>query len=415
MFAEVNSCLMSLKNHAKIALIYFLIAAVLGGVLRAFYAIEIPINYRFVVHGHSHIALLGWVYLALTTLICEIYIEPTTINKKYRLLFWLTQLSLVGMLVTFPFTGYAVLSIVFSTTFLIVSYGFTAFVCKHVKEKLRFSQSFKCVKMALGYMVLSSIGPWCLGAIMATVGKASIWYRMAIYFYLHFQYNGWMILALVGLFIYVLEYIDISISNLSFKRFFWCLNMGIIGTFFLSTLWIEPGLFFNVLGGIGGGFQIVAIGLLGGVVWKKREIVRLYFTKIQYVFLQLVALLLAVKLVLQLIVAVPYFAKLTNLHIDFVIGYLHGVFLGVVSVSVFVFFDFFKLLKLTQMGSALYIIGFVGTEALIFYKGFAAWQGFGIFDDYFKVLAFCSFLIPISLVLFARNNFNASSKQADNP
>ena len=74
-----------LKKHSRVALIYFLLAALLGVVLRAFYTIEIPINYRFVVHGHSHIALLGWVYVALTTLIYKTYIDQASYYSKYQL------------------------------------------------------------------------------------------------------------------------------------------------------------------------------------------------------------------------------------------------------------------------------------------------------------------------------------------
>lgn len=58
-----------LKNYSTLALIYFLIIAILGVVMRLFPIIQISANYKFLVHTHSHVALLGWVYTALTTLI----------------------------------------------------------------------------------------------------------------------------------------------------------------------------------------------------------------------------------------------------------------------------------------------------------------------------------------------------------
>lgn len=71
-----------LKNHSRLALGYFLIAALLGLILRSFYVLEIPITFKFVVHAHSHIALLGWIYIALTTIIYKLYLEKLQLQKN---------------------------------------------------------------------------------------------------------------------------------------------------------------------------------------------------------------------------------------------------------------------------------------------------------------------------------------------
>ncbi|MBT8306156.1 MAG: hypothetical protein KJN85_04405, partial [Maribacter sp.] len=108
----------NLKSHINLSLGYFMIAAVLGVVLRSFHSIEIPVNYKFIVHTHSHIALLGWVYMGLTTLLYKLFLEGQELDLKYRRIFWFTQFTLVGMLLSFPLLGYALLSIIFSTLFL---------------------------------------------------------------------------------------------------------------------------------------------------------------------------------------------------------------------------------------------------------------------------------------------------------
>ena len=387
---------MNLKTHINIALGYFVVAAFLGVLLRTFHSLEIPINYKFIVHGHSHIALLGWVYMGLTTLLYKLFLAKEGLELKYRRIFWFTQVTLVGMLVTFPFQGYALFSIIFSTLFLFASYWFFWFFKKYTKPGVMKSYAYKCINAALWYMVISSLGPWVLGAIMKMLGPESIWYRLAIYFYLHFQYNGWMIMALLGLFLYVLEKHQINIPKRIFKLFFLSINGGIIMTFFLSTLWIRPSLFLNFLGGVGALLQLFALIVL--MKFVKRHINDSGFSGFQLQILKIVTLLLFVKMGLQLLTSLPYFAKLASTILDFTIGYLHLTFLGVVTLGLFLFLDYFELLKISKTSFILYLIGFVFTEAMIFYRGLAAWWHFGIFEGYFEGLALGSLLILVSLV-----------------
>lgn len=95
----INFTSLNIKNHSIIALGYFLIIAFLGMILRLFHVIDVPIDFKHIVHAHSHIALLGWVYTALTTFIYYIYLRKKPISKGYRKLFWFTQFTLIGMLI----------------------------------------------------------------------------------------------------------------------------------------------------------------------------------------------------------------------------------------------------------------------------------------------------------------------------
>lgn len=391
---------MKLKNHVHIALGYFIVAAFLGVLLRSFYSFEIPINYKFIVHGHSHIALLGWVYMGLTTLLYKLFLVKKALDLKYRRIFWFTQVTLVGMLVTFPFQGYALFSIIFSTLFLFASYWFFWFFWKYARPGIRKSGAYQCFNAALWYMVVSSLGPWVLGAVMKTLGAESIWYRLAIYFYLHFQYNGWMILALLGLLLYVFEKHQLPMPKRMFQRFFLSMNGGIILTYSLSTLWMQPSVIFYLLGGIGALLQLFA--LIVFVRFFKGHINDSKFSGLQLQILKTVTLLLFLKMGLQVVSSVPYFANLASTILDFTIGYLHFTFLGVVTLGLFLFLDYFGLMKISKTSLMLYVMGFVFTEGLIFFKGIAAWLHFGIFKGYFEGLALGSLLILISLVSMFR-------------
>lgn len=351
------------------------------------------------VHTHSHIALLGWVYVALTTLLFKLYLTNLGLDKKYRKFFWFTQLTLVGMLLTFPFMGYALFSIIFSTLFLFATYWFAWFFFKNVPIDAKKTHSYKCIRAALWYLIVSSIGPWALGAIMNTLGAESFWYRFAIYFYLHFLYNGWMILALVGLLFHVFEQNQIKISHKTFGRFCWIFNLGIVLSLFLSTLFANPPLILNFLGGVGGVFQLVALGMLMKIYAAQREKISSFFSSIQKELFQIVAVILLIKMILQLLTAFPYFANLAATILDFTIGYLHLTFLGVVTLGLFLFLNYFKLIRISRKGYFLYLIGFALTEVLIFYKGITAWQGHFLFMSYYEVLATTSVVVPLSLLL----------------
>lgn len=393
-----------LKIHSRIALSYFLTAAVLGLVLRSFLILKIPVTYKFIVHTHSHIALLGWVYIALTTLIYKLYLKKQEVHKKYRYIFWFTQFTLLGMLFSFPFQGYALFSIIFSTLFLIASYWFFWFFRKNVRAEDKKRNSYKCINMALWFMVLSSIGPWALGAIMNTLGATSIWYRLAIYFYLHFQYNGWMILSLTGILFYILEQQNIYFPKKKFNTFFRLICIGIIASFSLSALFTKPHISINFIGGIGGTLQFAAFWILFGFLIKKKKELNI-FSKFQLSLLKTIGLLAFLKMGLQILTAIPYFANLAVTIMDFTIGYLHWTFLGVITISLLLFFDYFKLIKIPKKAYFLYLLGFIATEMLIFYKGFAIWQNKPFIENYYIILALSSSLIILGLLIILLTSF----------
>ena len=53
-------------------------------------------------------------------------------------------------------------------------------------------------------MVISTMGPWAIAVISAKGLAGSEYFNAAIYFFLHFQYNGWFAFAIIGLFFWLL-------------------------------------------------------------------------------------------------------------------------------------------------------------------------------------------------------------------
>ncbi len=379
--------------------------------LRFFFVTHIPLNYKFILHAHSHTALLGWIYLGLTTLIYKLFLSQAQKPKLYTRIFIFTNVCIIGMLVTFPIQGYALFSIIFSTLFLFASYWFTWFSMKYVPQKFKSRFSWKLIKTALFYLVLSSLGPWAIGGVMATLGPESIWYKTSIYFYLHFQYNGWFILALLGILFYIFEEKGIQFNPEKLKSFFLLLNFGILFTVFLSVLWFTPPIIFYILGLAGAVAQGLAFHELYYLLKKHFQILKKSFAPQAFFLLKIAGSLMVVKLLMQLFSAHPYFADLAFKLKDFVIGYLHMVFLGIVITTLIAFLNYFKLIKLPRSFVWIFIFAFAITEFLIFYNAFALWLKLPFISNYYMLLAILSLTFPIAIgILFFKNIFLCYSK-----
>ncbi len=360
-----------LQADLRYALGFFALAAAFGLVLRSYPLVEIPFTYKYLVHAHSHLVLLGWIYLALQTLIAWQMVPHSAFSRGYRLLRAGILISVAGMLCTFPVIGYAPASIFFSTLFLFVSYGFLAFFRKHAPRDAHSRPSYRMVRAGLWYLAASSLGPWALGAIMATLGPTSAWYRMAVYFYLHFQYNGWMVLALAGLFLFLYEQQGKVLPEQTFRSLFWLLNAGVVLTFLLSTLWVDPPLIVHGMGALGALFQIAALWWL--VRWFGKQALPAGFGPVPKYLAVAALALLAVKIVLQLLSALPQVTHVAVAFPDLIIAYLHGTFLGVISLLLLVLLACWGWLKPGRAWMTLYLLGFLVTEALLAYRGLCGW------------------------------------------
>ncbi len=367
------------RKHIFIALVYFFMIACLGLSLRLFAVADIPANYKFLVHTHSHIALLGWVYTAFSTLLVYLYCRNELNSSLYRKIFWFAQICIIGMLFTFPFTGYALFSIIFSTLFLIATYFFAWFFLKKVPVRQKNRNSYKIIRASLWFLIISSVGPWSLGYIMTALGNTSSWYRNAIYFYLHFQYNGWFLVALTGIFLFLLEERGFHMKEKLFKTFYYLLNGGVVLSFFLSILWMKPAPIFYILAATGGFLQLAAYYLLFRHMMMEK--VSAFFPAKLLFILKLTGVFFTIKLVAQLAGAIPAVAEIVTLNTDLVIAYLHWIFLGIISLSLLAILDHYRLLKFSKSSFIIYISGFMLTEFFIAYRGIGYKAGLPVISE----------------------------------
>ena len=117
---------------------------------------------------------------------------------------------------------------------------------------------------------------------------------------------------------------------------------------------------------------------------------------------------------MQALSNLPYFSKITYTYLDFVIGYLHLTFLGIVTLTILVFLNNFKIILLPKIWIRIYLLGFITSEILIFYKGICIWQQVNYLENYYLYLVIVSSFIPISILgIFSTTIFkNYSTLQA---
>lgn len=165
---------------------------------------------------------------------------------------------------------------------------------------------------------------------------------------------------------------------------------------------------FNFIGGFGSVLQFVAFGYLMFLLKSQKEKLNSSFSPLVKRLFKTVFVLFALKMMMQLVGATPYFANLIAIQLDFAIGYLHWTFLGVVSIAILGFLKHFELIRLSKKGYQLYLIGFVLTEGLIFYKGITQWLNGVIIENYYLYLAVVSFAFFIAITLIFIMQFRKS-------
>ena len=391
---------MDTRKDIQWAFLYFIITILLGLSLRVSYIADVFFNIRHVTHSHSHIGLLGWIYTILSSLICQYFLRETD-RKPYFILFLCTQFCILGMLFSFPFGGYFLYSIIFSSLFIICTYWFSIFFLKRSKKYnfIRFSisksvdtehdkpLSLKFVHWGIYFLILSSIGIWLLPVAIVKAGKGSDWYNSALYFFLHFQYNGWFLAVLFGLLVGEIEHK----SLLNSKRLKGALYNFVIGTIGSVTLsWVgffnEPILY--IIGNISGFLLLASIF----------ELYRAYMQLEKPAFLmQMFLLLCMLKSIFMFLGSFPWIAEVVLPNREFVISYLHFTFLGVIGFGVLHFLEKNLHIHFPYWSLSLYTTAFVGSEILIAYKGIAIFCELFVPDNYYLLLVVFSSLFFIAV------------------
>lgn len=389
------------KSWILVCFINFFIASLMGLLLRWMYVTPIEgINFQFLMHGHSHVAMLGWVYLMLYCLIFDSFIPKKTQEKPiYNRLFWVTQLAVVGMMIDFPAQGYAFVSILFSTLHIFCSYYFCHLVWKDAKPAT-FPEK-RMLRTALFFMVFSTLGVWCLGPAVGLMGKASAFYQIAIQFFLHFQFNGWFLFAVLALFF---KHSKLNIDSKEFLLFYNLFTIGTVLTLALPVSWSLPNPIFYWLNTVGVIIQLFSAMVFIPLIRHQFQEFFAPLPSLEKTVYRFAFFSLALKIIIQLAVLVPELTQVSHQIRNFVIGYIHLTMLGIITGFLFAFAfqaNFINPKNTVQKwGTILFLLGFVATEILLFLQGIWQFLNNGSFPNYYQILFLSSILLPAGLLMF---------------
>lgn len=379
-----------LASKLKVTLVFFFIAAVLGLSMRLMHAGWISIHFKNILHTHSHIALLGWLYNVALIVLQYVIFQKT--KSKINLAFWLSQITFLGMMFSFPFQGYAAISITFSTLYLFCTY-YLVYVLYRETQNLENRYVAKLIRWSGIYLIFSSIGPYALGLIMAKGLADTHWYKLAIYWFLHFLYNGFFLLV-------VFAFVFDQLRGLKYsKQVFQWMNLSIIPSFALSVLWLEPHTIWYIIALIAAILQLLVFGLL----IKQKEIVQFWKNSwAQKVFIFSV-LAYTLKVVFQVTAVLPVIQTFLMDTVSYaVIGFIHLVMLGFFTLfflAVLIEKQWLKMNLFNQIGVSLLTIGIIGSEILLFAQSIAVYFQVFQIPQYFQMLMGISTLMPIGIGL----------------
>lgn len=357
----------------KIALVNLCVVALLGVTLRYKIAFAFPfIDQKHLLHGHSHFAFAGWITQAIMILLVY-YLYKNKQENLYKRYAWMIFANLIvayGMLISFAIQGYSFFSILFSTLCIFVSYIFAFQFWKDL-NKLKVNRiSHLWFKAALIFSVISSIGPFCLAYMMSGHAINQKLYLTSVYFFLHFQYNGWFLFACIGLFISKLT--ELNFEEKSFKTIFWIFAISCVPSYFLSALWLPIHKIIYLLVVVAAMMQMVGWVWLIRIIRKNISILKSELSKPAKWLMSLAAISMSIKLILQLGSTYPALSQLAFGFRPIVIGYLHLVFLALISVFILGYIIAEKLIVINRpmiVGIVIFVSGIFINEIFLMFQG----------------------------------------------
>jgi hypothetical protein len=365
----------SFRHWVKIALVNFLVVALAGIIMRFKINFSLPfVNQKYFLHAHSHFAFTGWVTLALMVLMVN-YLRKQNISANYKIynrILLANCLSAYGMLISFIVQGYAIFSITFSTLSIFISYLFIFNFWRDLNKAKDKSYASTWFKAAMVLWAISSLGAFSLAYLMANRIMVQDYYFAAIYFFLHFQYNGWFLFTCFGLLFSYLSKKDTLPSIVTNKKLFIIMAVTVGPAYFLSVLWMKLPAALHLTADIAGILQLLVLIYFVKLLPFVKKNIPSNFSKSTGYLWSMVFIAFIIKIILQMLSIVPFLSSYAFGFRPIVIGYLHLSFLGIISFFIIGYFNqelSERERPISKMGLFIFVTGVLVQEIILMCQG----------------------------------------------
>ncbi len=374
----------------------------LGAMLRFAFVQELSwLKYRYVLHAHSHVAMLGWVGQAIFILLAQTFVTDLKGRiKAYHRILGLAQLSCWGMLLSFPFYGYSGPSIAFSSLHILASYAMVYRLVKDVDLK---GWPGRWLLAAMIFLVVSSLPLWGMAPIILLGLQGSALYYAAIQFFLHCQFNGWFTFSLFALlFHWMQNRWAWQEPPALMKWFFTTFLLASILTYALAVAWTTPLPIVFWANSAGVILQLISLFFLWQISrqWKAKGWSSLTPWTKRLLLLALGSFV--IKVLVQGAVVVPFVAQAAYTIRNYVIGFIHLLQLGIFTAAILAFAEMNSWLswqsRSSRIGLGFLFFGFLASEGLLFLQGTLFWGAKGFLPYYYETLFVVSALMPLGVV-----------------
>jgi hypothetical protein len=391
------------KQWIQIALINFCVVALAGVTMRYKINFSLPaVNQKYLMHAHSQFAFVGWVAVGLMTLMVR-YLIRNNVQTNYRKYHWILMADVIAsyaMFISFIIQGYDVWSITFSTLTIFISYFFIFFYWKDLNKVVDAGFSRAWQKAALLLWAFSSLGAFTLAYLMANHIMIQDLYFSAVYFFMHFQYNGWFLFVCFGVFFSYMHRLGLIRIGVLSRRLFIVMAVTVVPTYFLSILWMRLPLALHWIANISAVFQLLVLFYFFKIlkVVKKSESIQFtWSTKWLWIMASTAFIL---KIILQMLSTMPFLSHFAFGFRPVVIGYLHLSFVGIISLFILGYVNEFIHRfrgRVSGIGAVIFVTGFVVQEIILMLQGLEAMNVEPI--KYANIILFyCAILMAAGLI-----------------
>ncbi|MFO1446419.1 hypothetical protein KDN24_25085 [Bacillus sp. Bva_UNVM-123] len=224
------------------------------------------------------------------------------------------------------------------------------------------------IKGSIFVLLLGSLGPWILAYWNAASLDKNFVYDLLVHTFLHFQINGWITLAIIGVILFILEKEGGAKRRSLIEVGFWLYSISLLPSIILNVDWTVASSSLIFIAIIGWTLKIGGITvILYGIV--KCKDLKNSFTGWARFFLLFGIFALFAKTAVEVGNTIPALIPFSMYTRNIVVGYLHLGLIGFASFTLMALFIKIKWLETKSMRLSILLISFILYEVLLFGDG----------------------------------------------